>query len=330
MSYTPSAGSGSTPGYQQPKDNRKLIYGILIAALVGTWGYIIFDKSKNKEAVTQLETRITNIDSARNAIQQEFLIVSSKADSLTQSNIQLQGDLGDKNNSIQKLKGNIASILKKKNASEGELAQAKQMIGELNGKVDGLLAEVQKLQGENQQLTVSNQQLNTEKTQLTADKQSLEDNLSSTRTEKKVLEDKVDVASTLHASNIGIAAVNLTSSGKEKVTNTAKRADLMRVSFNLDENKITPSGTKDLYVIVTAPDGKVISEGSTFTAREEGTKPYTSKVSVNYEQGKNIPVSYDIRQSDKYLQGDYKIEIYNNGFKIGQGIKTLKKGGWFS
>jgi hypothetical protein len=104
----------------------------------------------------------------------------------------------------------------------------------------------------------------------------------------------------------------------------------MRVSFNLDENRVTPSGAKDIYVVVTAPDGKVISEGATFNAREEGSKPYTSKVSVNYEQGKIIPVSYDIRQSEKYLQGDYKIEIYNNGFKIGQGVKTLKKGGWFS
>jgi len=329
MSYPETA--GNTPRYQQqPKDNRKLIYGILIVALLGTWGYIIYDKSKNKETVAQLETRITNVDSARNAIQQEFLVVSAKADSLTQNNIQLHGDLADKSASIQKLKSNITSILKKKNASESELAQAKQMIGELNGKVDGLLAEVDKLKGENQVLTSTNQQLNTEKTQLTADKQSLEENLNTTKGEKKQLEDKVDVASTLHASNIDIRAVNVKSNGKEKETTTAKRADLMRLSFYIDENRITPSGTKDIYVIVTAPDGKVISEGSAFNTREEGSKPYTNKVAVNYEQGKAIPVSFDLKQSDKYLQGDYKIEIYNNGFKIGQGTKTLKKGGIFS
>jgi uncharacterized protein YlxW (UPF0749 family) len=330
MSYTPTAGSGPQTRYPQQKDNRKLIYGILIAALVGTWGYIIFDKSKNRETVTLLETRITNVDSARNAIQQEFLIVSAKADSLTQNNIQLQGDLADKGASIQKLKSNINSILRKKNASESELAQAKQMIGELNGKVDGLIAEVDRLKGENQQLATSNQQLNTEKTQLTAEKQGLEQNLASTQTEKKALEEKVDVASTLHASNIGIAAVNVKGSGKEKETTTAKRADLIRISFHLDENRVTPSGTKDIYVVVTAPDGKVVSEGGTFNAREEGLKQFTSKVSVNYEQGKVIPVNFDWRQSDKYLQGDYKIEIYNNGFKIGQGVKTLKKGGLFS
>jgi len=309
MSYNDASNAGTGTQYPQQKDNRKLIYGILIAALIGTWAYIFYDKSKTKETVTQLETRIVNVDSARNAIQQDFLAVSAKADSLTQNNIQLQGDLADKNSAIQKLKGNISGILKKKNATDAELAQAKQMIGELNGKVDGLFAEIDKLKGENQQLTSANQQLSTEKTQLTADKQSLEQNLTTTKTEKKQLEDKVDVASTLHASYIGIAAIKVSSSGKEKETTTAKRANLIRISFRLDENRVTPSGTKDIYVIVTGPDGKAITEGGSFVSREEGDKPFTSKVSVNYE---------------------YKIEIYNNGFKIGQGVKTLKKGGLFS
>jgi len=330
MSYTETPTTGSPSRYPQQKDNRKLIYGILIAALIGTWGYIIFDKSKNRETVAQLQTKISNVDSARSAIQQEFMSVSAKADSLTENNIQLQGDLADKNSAIQKLKSNIGSILKKRNASESELARAKQMIGELNGKVEGLFAEIDKLKGENQQLTSTNQQLSTDKAQLATEKQGLEENLTATKTEKKQLEEKVDVASTLHASGIGIAALDVKSSGKEKETTTAKRADLIRISFNLDENRVTPSGTKDIFVVVTAPDGKVITEGGTFNAREEGSKQFTSKVSVNYEQGKVIPVNFDWRQNDKYLQGDYKIEIYNNGFKIGQGVKTLKKGGLFS
>lgn len=311
-------------------DNRKTIYGILIAALVITWGYIFYDKSQTKETIIGLENKISNVDSARLAIQQEFMFVSAKADSLTQDNLELQGDLAEKNADIQKLKGNIGALLKNKKASSKDLAEAKQLIGELNGKIDGLFAEIQQLKGENQQLTNANDQLNTEKTQLTSEKQNLESNLNATRTEKKQLEEKVDVASTLHASNIGINAINIKGTGKEKETTTAKRADLIRISFVIDENRITPSGTKDFYVVVTAPDGKVITEGANFTTREDGSRPYTNKVSVNYEQNKMIPVSFDWKQNEAYKEGDYKIEIYNNGFKIGQGVKTLKKGGLFS
>ncbi len=330
MSEQNSSHTGMTTQNPPQKDNRKLIYGILIAALIGTWAYIFYDKSQQKETVTILQTTIKNVDSARNAIQQEFMFVSAKADSLTQNNIQLQGDLADKSAAIQKLKSNISSILKKKNASDSELSQAKEMIGELNGKIDGLFVEIEKLKGENQQLTSTNQQLNTEKTQLSSDKQNLEQNLSATNAEKKKLEEKVDVASTLHASSIGIAAIKVSNSGKEKETTTAKRANLIRISFLLDENRVTPNGTKDIFVVVTAPDGKVITEGGSFYSREDGQISYTSKVSVTYEQGKVTPVNFDWRQTEPYKEGSYKIEIFNNGFKIGQGVKTLKKGGLFS
>jgi len=314
----------------QPQDNRKVIYGVLIAALILTWGYIFYDKSKTNEQVTQLETKISNIDSARVAIQQDFMNVSAKADSLTNDNLQLQGEMAEQNVQIQKLKTDIGGILKKKNATAAELAQAKSMIGELNGKIDGLFAEIEKLKGENTQLNNANAQLNEEKTQLTTEKQGLEQNLNTTKVEKKQLEDKVDVASTLRASNIGITAIKVKGPGNEKETNTAKRADLIRISFVIDENRITPSGTKDIYVVVTGADGTIISEGTTFNTRDEGTKAYTSKVSVNYEQNKIIPVSFDWKQAERYKEGNYKIEIYNNGFKIGQGVKTLKKGGLFS
>ncbi len=327
----PTSNTGlNQPVFNQPKDNRKLIYGVLIAALLLTWGYIFYDKSKTNEKVAQLETKITNVDSARIAIQAEFTSVSAKADSLTNQNLQLQGDLADKNSAIQQLKQDIGGILKKKNATAAELSSAKQKIGELNGKIDGLFAEIEKLKGENLQLNNANQQLNTEKTQLTTEKQGLEENLNTTKVEKKQLEEKVDVASTLHASNIAITAIKVKGPGKESETNTAKRADLIRISFNIDENRVTPSGTKDIYVVVTGADGKIITEGANFNTRDEGTKAYTSKVSVNYEQNRIIPVSFDWKQADRYKEGDYKIEIYNNGFKIGQGVKTLKKGGLFN
>ncbi|TAF57078.1 MAG: hypothetical protein EAZ62_00065 [Sphingobacteriia bacterium] len=312
-----------------PKDNRKLIYGLLVAALLGTWAYIFYDKSQNKETITLLETRIKDTDSARTALQAEFALVSSKADSLSNSNLSLQGELAEKNTAIQQLRGNIAGILKKKNATAKELAEAKKMIGELNGKIDGLFVQIEQLKSENSQLTTANTQLTEEKTQLSADKQNLEQNLTNTKTENKQLADKVDVASTLHASNIGITAINIKNSGKQTETSKANRADLIRISFNIDENRITPSGTKDFYVVVSSPDGKIVTEGGSFATREEGTRTYTSKVSVNYEQNKNIPVSFDWKQTERFKDGDYKIEIYNNGFKIGQGTKTLRKSGLF-
>ncbi len=327
MSYTPQ----NTPQPQQVstvKDNRTAIYSLLIAALLFTWGYMLFDKSKSKETVQQLQTQIINSDNGRNAIQQEFNIASAKLDSLTGSNIKLQGALAERNADIQKLKNNIAGILKNKNATAAELAKARIMIANLTGKTTELVAQIEQLKKENTILAETNTNLNTEKIKLTSEKTILQDNLTKTTEAKLKVE---DVASTLHASNINIAAINVKSNGKEKETTVAKRADLMRVSFQLDENRVAPSGKKELFVVVTAPDGTQISNGEKIITREEGDKPYADKVLVDYEQGKTSVVSFDWKANDaKYQQGDYKIEIYQNGYKIGETVKSLRKGGLFS
>ena len=71
-------------------------------------------------------------------------------------------------------------------------------------------------------------------------------------------------------------------------------------------------------------------EAVLFTTREEGEKVFTNKVDVQYEQGKRTPVSFDWKpENGKYQTGDYKIQIYQNGYKIGEGTKSLKKGGLF-
>jgi peptidoglycan hydrolase CwlO-like protein len=328
MSYANSP-SANTPSSPQPrKDNRAVIYGVLVALLLGTWGYIVYDKSKSKEQITQLQASYTNVDSARNSLQEEYNGVLSQMDSLTGTNTELKGDLSVRQAEIEKLKLEIKGILKSKN---GDLSRAKSLIGQLQGKVSDLLTEVDRLKGENEVLTTNNQTLTTERDTLTVQKKSLEDNLTNVQTEKAKVE---DIASTLHVSNINIAAVDVKNGGKEKATTTAKRADLLRVSFDLDENRLASSGSKDLYVTITDPSGHVVSVpalgSGSFNTREEGEKLFTNRVNVQYEQGKRVPVSFDWKQDSRYQTGNYKIQIYHNGYKIGEGVKTLKKGGLFS
>lgn len=330
MSY--SQYPSSAPEQQQPKPaqkggNNRIVIIALAAALLLSIGYIIYDKSESKQLYAQLQEQFTNVDSARTVLQSDFEEASKKLDELNGSNLELQGALAEKNAEIDAKKKEISSILKKSKASASELSRAKRLIAELNGQIQDLVAQVEQLRAENQQLTDANTQLTTERDNLVTEKTQMQETLVATETAKKNVE---DVASTLHASNINIAAINVKSSGKEVSTSTAKRADLMRISFDIDENRIAASGTKQIFVVVTAPDGTPITSGETFSTRDEGDKKYTSKVDVNYEQGKRIPVSFDWKKGAKYQQGDYKIEIYHNGFKIGEGRKALKKGGLFS
>jgi hypothetical protein len=250
-----------------------------------------------------------------------------RLDAMTSSNTRLDSLVKSKDQELEGLKSRIKGLVNKQNATAADLKEARALITELNGKIDGYLVEIQRLQAENQQLTQDKQALTTQKAEL-------EQNLATTSTEKKAAEEKVDIGSTLHASNFKINAVNVKGGGKEKNTSTAKRADKFRISFDLDENLIAPSGKKDLYVVVTDPSGKVVSEqglnSGSFTTRKDGEKQFTNKVSVDYEQGAKKSVSFDLQQTDKYVPGNYKVEVYHNGFKIGENTVVLKKGGLFS
>jgi myosin heavy subunit len=312
------------------KDNRTLIYGILVAALLGTWGYIIYDKNKTSEKVSTLSSQNTMITTERDEVRDLYNSSLSRLDSLMGENQNLADSVEGRNSEVTKMKAEIRKILANKNATAADLSRARKMINELNSKVETLAAEVDKLKGENQELTTTNEKITVEKqqveqtlTQTTAQKDSINSALTETR----------DIASTLKVSNISITPINEKSGGKEKETTTAKKVDKLRIGFDLDQNRLAPAGEKELYVSITAPDGTPISiagNGSgNFTTREEGEKFFTSKVTVQYENTRKVPVSFDFKQDKPFQTGDYKIEVYHNGFKIGEGVRSLKKGGLF-
>jgi predicted HTH transcriptional regulator len=150
----------------------------------------------------------------------------------------------------------------------------------------------------------------------------------------KEKEDLLNVGSTLQASNFSIVGVEEKRSGKEKSTSTAKRVDKLRISFDLNENLIAQSGTKEIFVCITAPDGTPVAVealgSGTFSTRDGQQKFYTQKLNVNYTQNKKQTVTFDWKQNTNFSVGNYKIEVYNNGFKVGEASRPLKKGGLFS
>jgi regulator of replication initiation timing len=317
----------ATPQNDPPRPNRgnrNLLIGILAAALLGTWGYLLYDKNKSGETLQVAQTQSDNYMTQRDSLKILYDDAEMRLDSITGANNNLQGDKSTLQKQIDANKAEIRRILNDKNATAADLKRARTMITDLNTQIATLEAEVSRLTGENQELTANN-------TQLTSEKQVLEQNLQTSSLEKEALTQTVDVGSTFSASNIQITPVNEKKSGKEKTTASAKKVDKLVVSFDV-ENRIAKSGPADMYIMVTAPDGKVISDPSlgsaTLTTREDGDKAFTTKIPVEYEQGTRKPVQFPIRQQD-FQRGDYKIEIYHNGFKIGEGVRTLKKGGLF-
>jgi len=303
------------------KDNKTNIIILLAILLVGSWGYFFYAKSESNAVIAEKNADYANLDSTKNAVQNEYNAAMLRLDELTATNTGLDSIVKKRNTEMDVLKGKFKSLVGKQNATAADLAEAKNLVAELNGKIDGYVKEIERLQTENKQLTV-------DKENLTTENKNLNTNLASTEAAKKEAENKVDVGSTLHASAFKITPINEKNSGKEKSTASAKRADKLRVSFNLDENRIATSGPKQLFIIAKDPSGKVIKEealaSGSINTRQDGQVDFTTKIDVEYKQGEAKNISFDLRQTEKYMKGNYAVVVYQNGFKIGEGIASLK------
>jgi hypothetical protein len=316
----------ATPQSQPPrKDFKNLIIGILAAGFLGTWGYLLWNNNKQEQVQQQQQTQIAKVTDEKGQLQKNFDDALVRLDSLTGTNNKMQTQLNERQTEIGKLKGQIRGILKKEKLTEEEKKKAEGLIKDLNDKISNLEQEVARLTQENQQLT-------TDKANLTQEKDKLTTDLQTTTTAKQDLEKKVDIASTLNASNIAITPVKDKKNGQEKVTTTAKKVDKLIISFDV-ANRIAQTGQTDVYVCITGPDGKAISVPSlgsgSFTTRDEGDKVFTAKVPVEIEASKSKSVQFAWKQNTPFMKGNYKIEIFHNGFKIGEGTRELKKGGIF-
>jgi hypothetical protein len=311
-----------------PKNNRRNFLTVaLLVALLGTWAYIIYDKNQTKETLDQKETMIATTSSQRDELQKELEDAAMRYDMLKSNNTKLDSTITAKDRDIAEKRTRIQSLLNKVNATSAELGEAKRLIASLNGDLEGYQARIEMLEGEKIQLTK-------EKQAVTQQRDVARREYDSASLVIKEKEDLLNVGSTLQASNFNIVGVEEKRSGKEKSTSTAKRVDKLRISFDLNENLIAQSGTKEIFVCITAPDGTPVAVealgSGTFSTRDGQQKFYTQKINVNYTQNKKQTVTFDWKQNTNFSVGNYKIEVYNNGFKVGEASRPLKKGGLFS
>jgi hypothetical protein len=112
---------------------------------------------------------------------------------------------------------------------------------------------------------------------------------------------------------------------REEETSQAKKVKKFVISF-LVQNNINQYNNAEVFVVVTGPDGEVMQspvwESRTMDTKNEGKKEYTLKVRFDYEKGEQKRHLFSL-DADKYQKGNYTMQVYHNGYMIGQTVKTL-------
>lgn len=305
----PPVTPATPPPAAPPKRSNTWIYLVIIALLLGGCIYLFLDRRKQTEKLDTVTMQRDTVIISRDNIQTEYNAALARLDQLTSQNTEMQNEVNNKDGEIAKLKKQIEAIIKKEKKSEADVAQAQKLINQLRNRVKGYEERIAELEGQNQVLTEERDVVKTENT---------------------ALQEKVKLGSVLHASNIRMNAIDLRRNGtKQRETEKARKADLLRIQFDIDENRIAESGNKEVYLLITAPDGTLLSNaafGSGSTTDAEG-KPlnYTMAKQISLSENQSVKdITVDWNQDSDYLKGNYNIQLYHEGYKIGEGSVHLR------
>lgn len=260
---------------------------------------------------------------------EEVLAAKTKLDSIS---AQLDAKIAE----IQRLGGSVDSLVKIKQQLEVDKRELRNVNSFNSKKYDqkirnyqALLAqkdqEIARLKEENGILVVRNDSLSQENAGLKAERQTLSDSVAAVSSKNQELNEKVSIAAALRAENVTVKAIN--ARGKESENYKAKRIDKVRISVRLAPNGLAQQGEKELYIRILDPSGAVISDMATgsgeFTYNDQGMI-YTSMQRFNFDNSRQqIDFVYG-RGSQRFNEGRHTVEVYCEGFRIGEGEFTVK------
>lgn len=297
------------------KKNNQITIIVLIILLIGSISFNIYQSMNKSAAIELINVDLRDERKAKEKLQEQLNILTTEFETSKKDLMIKDSTLSKRDAEIFEKQKEIQNLLNKKELSESELKKAKRMINSLNGEIARFKDEIKLLRAQNDSLVIAN-------TTIVAEKEDITNQLIEEK-EKSIEKDK-NIRSTFSVSNYKLTGLKVRKSGKEVETDRARRIDKLRVTFDLDPNNYAETGTKEIYIAIYKPDGQLgkfknASPGEIDTW-SLGKVQYSDKVKFHYNKGTKQNITFDWEEYD-FPKGTYKIDLYQNGFKIGQ--KTL-------
>lgn len=277
----------------------------LLALALATVSYFLVQKNnENKEmaALFELEKEEMENEYSTFANQYEELQIKINNDSL-------QIKLEREKLKTQRL---LEELRQTKSTNAAEIARLKKELRTVRAVMRSYIIQIDSLNQLNEALTSENKKV---KAQYRAATQQL-NNLAE---EKEALNQKVELAAQLDATNIRLEMKN--KRGKE--TEKLKRATKLLINFTIAKNPTATTGERDIYVRIMKPNGDILTKGNYTFAYENRQLQYSIRKYIEYTgEEQNVTVYWDI---EEFLgAGTYQVFLFSEGKLIGSQEFALK------
>ena len=290
---------------QKSNSSLKAIIVVLAILLAGSLAYMYKISSDAKTTETAL---VKDKDSAMT----ELIQLKQKLDAAIAENTSVSDELIAEREKVVKLMADLEK-------SKGDVASLKRIQSQynaLNAKFNALVKENGLLKDQNMTLVSKVDSLN----MALGEKIRFNDTLV---IQNENLAKTVEKAQRLVVMNLRTQGIKEKSSGREVVTEKARRADKLKVCFSIAQNEVAQSGDKLYYVQIIDSKNNVLGEKKVENFGDQ-TLTYSFTTTVAYEnKSVDICESLDNNGVD-FEKGMYFVNIFDKGTLVSKTSFTLK------
>jgi hypothetical protein len=229
-----------------------------------------------------------------------------KSESLLSQTLSYKSVLSDQLMLEQEKVKKLISEIKKNNVDKTKIIRLKKGADTVNERIDVLMNEL------------SHYKKKIDSTTIVLDKEKfLNDTLVS---KNKLLSKKITVASKLYYYNLQVIAFKVRNSGEKIETEKARKADLLKVSFSIAENKLINATNNILYVQIIDSKNNVIGSKKTEDfGKNKLTYSFTTHVKY---KSKTIKLEEELPVKD-LEKGMFHVKVFDKSNIVLQTTVTL-------
>lgn len=307
------------------KKLKPLIYAAagVLAALIALIIVLIVRNSHNTTAINEANARADSL-----AIANDQLVLTNEFNQLNADFNQYEGQqIYLKNDSLvqkynaarMKVEGLIRELNAEKKSHNKDMAASRAKIKQLEGEIATLKGIVRHYLEEIKRLGEENAGLKKEIEQVQQRNEQLSTQVSQTTASNEQLTQTVKLAKKLNITGLSLTAYNKKGKREKNVT----KARQLGVSFTVSPNNTAAPGMKDFYVRIISPEGSLLTGGGGFSydGKTLGASAHRAVEYANEE----IPVSVYWDVNTTLTPGDYTVEVFCDGYRLGSRHVTLKK-----
>jgi len=290
---------------QKNNSSLKAIIVVLAILLAGSLAYMYKISSDARKTETSL---VEDKDSALTKLEQ----LKVQLDAAIAEKTSVSDELIAEREKVVKLMAD----LKKSNGDVASLKKIQVQYNALNAKFQALVKENGLLKDQNMTLVSKVDSLN----MALGEKIRFNDTLV---IQNENLAKTVEKAQKLVVMNLRTQAIKEKSSGREVVTERARRADKLKVCFSIAQNEVAQSGSKLYYVQIIDSKNNVLGEKKVENFGET-TLTYSFTTTVAYEN-KSVDVCENLEGNGvDFEKGTYFVNIFDKGTLVSKTSFTLK------